>query len=189
MADGSASLPTINLHLNIDAILMHGQNVVVLTSEIVDFMFNAFETADLSKKPINEATQYKFKTPDISAADRRAMYENWLFLKSFQDLMRGVRASLEQAYFFLQILAAPHKVKSDSTLEQFLEPFKRQAEKLNFPDLLAQVNLALPEPLNFVDAYLSLQKARNCLEHRGGIVGSVDAPAGGVMILKFPRIK
>lgn len=189
MADESASSPVLNLQLNIDAILMHGQNAVVLSSEIVDFMFNALETADLSKKPINEATQYKFKTPDLSAADRRAMYENWIFLKSFQDLMRGVRASLEQAYLFLQILAAPPVIKSNSTLEEFLDPFRIKAEKLNFVDLLAQVNLSLPEPLHFVDAYLSLQKARNCLEHRRGIVGSVDAPAGGVMILKFPRMK
>jgi hypothetical protein len=60
---------------------------------------------------------------------------------------------------------------------------------LSFGDLLSQVNSKLSEPLKFLDAYESLQRARNCFEHRNGIVGDVDAPAGGVMILKFPRVK
>jgi hypothetical protein len=87
------------------------------------------------------------------------------------------------------LLAAPLKIKSDATLDEFFEPIKRKAAARNFGDLLAQVNSKLSQPLNFVDAYQSLQTARNCLEHRDGIVGNVDAPAGGVMILSFPRVK
>lgn len=181
--------PTLKLELNLDAIIVHAQNAVVLSSEIVDFMFDALDKADLSKKPSNETTQYKFKTPEISAADRRAMFANWMLSRAFQDLMRGVRASLEQAYFFLELLAGPRKAKSNTTLEELFEPFKRRAATLSFGDLLEQVNSKLPQPLNFVDAYHSLQKARNCMEHRNGIVGNVDAPAGGVMILNFPRVK
>jgi hypothetical protein len=181
--------PAIHLTLNLDAIIAPAQNAVVLSSEIVDFVFASFDKADLSKKPANEATRYKFKSPDVSAADRRSMYENWLFAKAFQDLMRGLRGSLEQAYFFLELLSGPTKVSSSITLEAFFAPLKKKAATLNFGDLLAQVNSKLPEPLNFLEAYESLQRARNCLEHRGGIVGEVDAPAGGVMILKFPRAK
>jgi predicted KAP-like P-loop ATPase len=187
--DPPGSRPAVNLTLNLDAILAPTQNAAVLSTELVDFMFDAMGKADLSKKPANDATQYKFKTPEISAAERRAMFENWLFLKGFQDLMRGVRASLEQAYLFLELLTRPQKTKSDTTLMDFLAPFRRKAAKLNFPDLLDQVNGKLPKSLNFVDAYHSLQRARNCLEHRNGIVSDVDAPARGVMLLSFPRVK
>jgi hypothetical protein len=185
----SKTPPMLKLELNLDAVVVHAQNAVVLSSEIVDFIFDALGKADLSTKPANDATQYKFKSPEISAAERRAMFETWLFSKAFQDLMRGVRASLEQAYFFLELLAGPSKIKSDTTLEAFFEPFKRKAATLNFGDLLDRVNSKLPQPLNFADAYHSLQRARNCLEHRNGIVGNVDAPAGGVMIPSFPRVK
>lgn len=181
--------PTLKLELNLDAIIAHAQNAVVLSSEIIDFLFDAMDKADLSKKPTNKDTKYKFKTPDISAAERRAMFENWLLSRAFQDLLRGVRASLEQAHFFLELLAGIGRTKTDTTLKELFEPFKRRAAKLSFGELLEQVNSRLPQPLNFVEAYQSLQNARNCIEHRSGIVGNVDAPAGGVMILKFPRVK
>jgi hypothetical protein len=180
---------SVSLELNLDAVIAPAQNAVVLSSEIVDFFSDAIAKADLSKKPFNDATQYKFKTPEISAADRKAMYENWIFLKAFQDLMRGVRASLEQAYLFLELLSKPQQVRSDTTLEEFLAPLRRKAAMLRFGDLLDQVNSKVDPPLNFVAAYHSLQRARNCMEHRNGIVGDVDAPGGGVMVLRFPRVK
>jgi hypothetical protein len=34
-----------------------------------------------------------------------------------------------------------------------------------------------------------MQAARNCLEHRAGIVSKADAGPGGVMELRFPRLK
>jgi hypothetical protein len=177
------------LELNPAAVLMPAQNAVVLSSEIVDFFENAIHKTDLSKKPANDATQYKFKSPEISAEERRAMYENWIYLKAFQDLMRGVRASLEEAYVFLELISKPHRAASNTTLEDLLAPLRRKATDLNFPALLDQVNSKLKPPLDFVEAYNSLQRARNCMEHRGGIVGDVDAPGGGVMILSFPRVK
>jgi hypothetical protein len=180
---------SVSLELNLDAVIVPAQNAVVLSSEIVDFFSDAMAKADLSKKPTNEATQYKFKIPEISAADRKAMFENWIFSKAFQDLMRGLKASLEQAYVFLELLAKPWKAKSDTTLDEFLAPFRQQAATLHFGPLLNLVNVKLDPPLEFVDAYHSLQRARNCMEHRNGIVGDVDAPDGGVMILRFPRVK
>ncbi|HEV7377276.1 MAG TPA: hypothetical protein VGN95_21345 [Pyrinomonadaceae bacterium] len=179
----------IALSLNPVAVLLPAQNAVVLSIEIVDFFTDAVNKADLSKKPTNDATQYKFKSPQISADERRAMYENWIYSKAFQDLMRGVRASLEEAYLFLELLSKPHSAGSSTTLEEFLTPFKREAAKLQFPPLLNLVNSKLNPPLDFVEAYNSLQRARNCMEHRNGVVGDVDAPGGGVMILSFPRVK
>jgi hypothetical protein len=116
------------------------------------------------------------------------MFENWIFSKAFQDLLRGLKGSLEQAYIFITLLSKRHKVASSITLDAFLAPFRREAATLHFGPLLDRVNERLKEPLPFVDAYHSLQRVRNCFEHRNGIVGEVDAPAGGVMILSFPRV-
>jgi hypothetical protein len=68
-------------------------------------------------------------------------------------------------------------------------PFLKRAAKKNFPDLLEEVNSRLQKPLEFADAYRSLQNARNCLEHRGGIVGKSDIGIDGNMELSFPRMK
>lgn len=129
------------------------------------------------------------KGPDLDAESRRGLYESWLLAKAFQDLMRGVRASLEEAYFVIELLSQPLRVSSTSTLADFFAHCKEKAGKKRFPDLLQRVNSRLTEPLAFSDAFQSLQDARNCLEHRNGIVGKVDAPDGRSMRLAFPRVK
>jgi hypothetical protein len=181
--------PQVALELNLGAIIAPAQNAVVLASEIVDFVSGAMGSTDLSKKSDNQELQYRFKSPAISAQERRAMYESWLYSKAFQDLLRGLKGSLELAYVFVNLLSRSHRTASNTTIEDFLAPFKKEAATLHFGPLLDKLNERLGEPLPFVEAYHSLQRARNCFEHRNGIVGQVDAPAGGVMILSFPRVK
>lgn len=180
--------PRIKLQLNLDAILAPAHIAVVTSSEIVDFFFNAMRDADLSKKPENEKTQYKFKSHEQSAQDRRTTFESWVYAKAFQDLMRGVRGSLEETYLFQEIIQLK-EAKSSTTLEQLLAPFRKRAADFNFPRLLDEVNRRLKSPLEFSDSFLSLQRARNCFEHRNGIVGRIDVDHDDVMRLNFPAVK
>jgi hypothetical protein len=117
------------------------------------------------------------------------LYEGWILAKAFQDLMRGVRASLEEAYLFTELISRRYEVKSDTTLDEFISPFVARAAKKKFPDLLKHVNSKLQKPLEFAAAYQSLQNARNCLEHRHGIVGKPDVESSGTMELSFPHMK
>jgi len=74
-------------------------------------------------------------------------------------------------------------------LYDFITPFKERAAKLTFPDLLNHVNAKLRTPLQFSDAYQSLQNTRNCLEHRNGIVSERDVDGAGMMHLSFPYVR
>jgi len=181
--------PTIALTINIDSILSQTQGAVVISSEVVDFMLDAMGKSDLSVKPNNPSGQYKFTSPPITADERRNNFENWLFSKAISDLMRGVRSSLEQSHVALQLLSGSIKAASNSTIDAVLAPYFEKAAKMKFGQLLEGVNSKLSEPLAFADAFESLQQARNCFEHRNGIVGAVDAPGGGVLVLRFPRAK
>lgn len=180
--------PRLALQLNLDTILAPAHIAVVTTGEIADFFFNAMRDADLSKKPENDKTQYKFKSPEWSDQDRRTAFESWIYAKAFQDLMRGVRGSLEQTYLFQEIIQLK-QARSDTTLEQLLAPFRKRAADLKFPRLLDEVNSRLTSPLEFSDSFLSLQRARNCFEHRNGIVGRGDADHDDIMRLNFPAVK
>jgi hypothetical protein len=188
-----AEVHTVHLTLDANAVAARVHTAAIVCREVVDFYFDAMAKADLSKSPPGvESVYFRFdiKGPELSAADRRAMHESWILAKAFQDLMRGVRASLEQAFLFIEILSGQrHSVKSDSTLDDFMQPFLDRAAKKNFPDLLQAVNAGLQKPLEFAAAYRSLQNARNCLEHRGGIVGKSDVGSDGTMELSFPRMK
>lgn len=60
---------------------------------------------------------------------------------------------------------------------------------MGFPQLMAEVNNALAEELHFENEFLSIQKVRNCLEHRDGVVGDSDVDKEtGRLLLSFPRL-
>jgi hypothetical protein len=102
-----------------------------------------------------------FNTPDINADERRALHETWILSKAFQDLMRGVRASLEEAYFATELLAAGQITTATSTtLEDLLRPYRDKAAGMKFPPLLSAVNARLEKPLEFSEAYRSMQAAK-----------------------------
>jgi hypothetical protein len=117
------------------------------------------------------------------------MYASWLLAKGFQDLARGIRETLEEAIMYLEVVTW----QPQRTFPKFHEDIaniRKRAAGLTFPKLLAKVNSRLIEPVIFEPAFLSIQKARNCLEHRGGIVGPQDCDhEDTALILSFPRLK
>jgi hypothetical protein len=184
--------PKIELTLNPNGVVAPTHSAATTCREVIDLYFDALAKTDLSKRPPRpEGPFFRFDTTDLelSATDRRSLHESWILSKAFTDLMRGVRASLEEAYLFIELLSAGTIIaQSSGTLDDVFAPFRKRAADLKFPSLLAHVNARLAKPLEFIDAYRSMQSARNCFEHRGGIVGKVDAP-DGTLILRFPALR
>ncbi len=133
---------------------------------------------------------YKFNGIEMTDQERRETYQNWVLSKGFQDLARGVRETLEEAVFFLTMIKRKPGVTTIADLESEMQVIRAGAAKLQFPKLLAEVNAGLNEPMAFESEFASLQKVRNCLEHRGGLVGERDVdPTTGFMTLNFPRLR
>jgi hypothetical protein len=182
--------PKAELQLDSNRLAIIIDNAVVTSSEIVNFHFNALAVADLSKpSEPTEVIWYRFQGPELNAPERRAMHENWILAKAFQELLRAVRHALEEAHLYTSLLTKAHQARSNITLVEFLKPFQKKAQDLRFPELLTQVNKNLNSKLEFADAYQSLQSARNCLEHRNGIVSETETRGGGTFTLSMPRMK
>ncbi len=162
---------------------------VVATSEVVNFHFNALAKADLSRPAEAAGVRHRFETPKVGADDRRALHESWMLARAFHELLRAVRHSLEEAHVYVRLLTKVHRVKSSTSLSEFLRPFQRKAASLRFPELLEGVNRELDPKIEFSAAYASLQIARNCLEHRAGIVSHIETLAKESFRLQIPRIK
>ena len=63
------------------------------------------------------------------------MNESWILARVFQDLMRGVRASLEDAYLFIELLTAGTiTAGSSGTLDDVLAPYRKRAADLKFSE-------------------------------------------------------
>jgi hypothetical protein len=181
----------IHVTLNPAGVVEPLQRIVIVASEVVSAAMNAIENGHLSPDIMHGGyIGYKFTGLELSDEERRETYRNWMLSKGFQDLARGVRETLEEALFYLRAIEMKSGHTTWGKLQGDLQRFRTNAEKLQFPKLLADVNSRLTEPMAFEEEFVSLQKARNCLEHRRGSVGSRDVNAStNTLTLSFPRLR
>jgi hypothetical protein len=181
--------PKLLLELNPNRLAEIIGSAVFASTEVVNLHFNALSDENLNRPFEGSGVLYRFKGPELSLDQRRAMHESWILAKAFQELLRAVRHALEEAHVMAALLTKVHKIRSSETLASFLQPFQGKAVGFSFPGLLADVNKLLDLKLDFSDSYKSLQVARNCLEHRAGIVGSIEAKGSAEFVLYVPRVK
>jgi hypothetical protein len=181
--------PKLHLELNPNRLSEIIGSAVFASTEVVNLHFNALSGEYLNRPLEASGVLFTFKGPDLTLDQHRAMHESWILGKAFQELLRAARHALEEAYIMTALLTKEHKIKSNETLANFLKPFQGKAAGLSFPELLAAVNKLLDPKLDFSDSYKSLQVARNCLEHRAGIVSNIETKGAPAFILNVPRIK
>jgi hypothetical protein len=166
--------PKLHLELNPNRLAEIIGSAVFASTEVVNLHFNALSDENLNRPIEGSGVFYRFNGPQLNLDQRRAMHESWILGKAFQELLRSVRHALEEAHVMAALLAEEHKVRSNETLASFLKSFQGKAAGLSFPELFADVNKLLDPKLEFSDSYKSLQVARNCLEHRAGIVSNIE---------------
>lgn len=184
----SNQAPVLRLGLDPRSLGATIDNAVFVTSEIVNFHLNALEGADLAKHA-EQNLRFRLRGPEMGVDQRKAIHQSWILAKAFQELLRAVRQSLEEAYLIVTLLTKKHRTKSNATLSDFLEPFKKNASNLVFPKLLNAVNEKLNPKIDFLPSYISLQTARNCLEHRVGVVSKIETGDKDHFEMHIPRMK
>ncbi|WP_363350193.1 hypothetical protein [Methylocystis echinoides] len=180
----------VQMTLNPNQVVAPAQEAARLAAHVVAECLSSMSGRELAEPmPASAALGFRFPGPNLTSEDRRASYHNWLLAKAFQDLARGLRASLEEAFLFLAFFNRAERVMTCGELEKEILDVKTEAGRLLFPQLLARVNEGLTEPLAFDAEFRSIQDVRNCLEHRGGVVGARDIAKDGNLSLTFPRLR
>ena len=186
-----SELKPINIVLYPDGVAAPAQHVVAVATQVVATCLRALSSEDLAPTVMMGGfVGYQFNGIDMSDEERRETYRNWVLSKGFQDLARGVRETLEAAAFFITMAKRAPGITTWDEIEADMTAIRADAAKLQFPHLLANVNAGLSERLAFDAEFVSLQKARNCLEHRGGRVAKRDVdPQSNALTLSFPRLR
>ena len=195
MVDNKAPTP-VHITFSGDGVTAPALRAAQEAVDVVSFCMQSMETADLAKPPEFERSRFqmKFNSQLLTAEERKIQYTNWILSKGFQDLARGIRGMLEEAHYYISFLAwisqIPEKKTTWELCEQKQLEVRKQAADLGFPDLIVAVNKGLTSPLHFEKEFLSLQKVRNCLEHRNGIVSEKDLDKGSkILKLSLPQLK
>ena len=183
---------TLQITLNPSGVATAAQRAAIVSMDVVAAAITAFAEGSLTKPTMpDQFPQIQIRGPELGSDERRMMYENWLFAKGFQDLARGVRESLEEAALYLALISGPTRsVPTSISLEDLFDTIRKPAASWPLTKLLAHVNAGLTSPLEFEREFLSIQRVRNCLEHRGGIVRKQDLDdQAAALTLSFPRLK
>lgn len=190
-AEYDASEVKLQIRLNADGVVAPALRAMRDSTEVVAISLHAVEGCDPGNLPGMPGAFFglHFDGPLDDPEARKATYRNWLLSKGFQEISRGVRESLEEALVYIEVLKLGSFRTTWGEFERQWSEVRRRANRLNLPDLLASLADGLHTPLTFAGEFQSLQKVRNCLEHRNGLVTAIDAGPDNALHLILPRLK
>jgi len=153
---------------------------------------------------VDETVQMEMEVLGRPPGDERASVMRRLMAMCISDLSRAIRQTLEDASAHAELLSArPEMFRAGdgegsederaeaivAAVERFKSDSLSKAQAMRYPQLLEKVQKDLSAPLQWAPELTSFQKVRNCLEHRGGIVGPQDVDASGTLVLSLPYLQ
>jgi hypothetical protein len=125
----------------------------------------------------------------IDIALKKEKYKAWLVKKGFEDLVKGIEYALREAYLYVSIFSKLSELKTVEDFNQALPEIRKQALKMHIPDMIEKIELHLAKPWSYKNQILSINKARTCLVHRGGLVTEKDINDETEKALKLEWVK
>jgi hypothetical protein len=193
MTDASNSeRRVLNVTLNKDGVIGPAMDALRTAAGAIVVSLRAIDEADL-EGPVEiagPAMAFRLEDGEADAASRRDRYRNWLLAKGFQDLARGLRHTLEEACLWVELVRKHGERIPEGDFAAMVEALRSRANRKNFPDLMTALNEGLSAKLHWEQQFMSLQKVRNCLEHRNGVVSAdKDAAGSNALSLSIPRLQ
>lgn len=152
----------------------------------------------------DEAVHMQMEVLGRPPGDERTSVMRRLIAMCISDLSRSIRQTLEDASAHAELLHARPELFRPAddrgsederaqaifaAVERFKAEALAKAQAMRYPQLLEKVQKELATPLQWAPELTSFQKVRNCLEHRGGIVGVQDIGDSGALVLSLPYLK
>lgn len=98
---------------------------------------------------------------------------NWLFCKTFEDFIVGLNESLIEAYVVAKVVELQKENHDGCSVEEVqakIDEIYKKPIKMHIPELIAKIEKSTGKNLFLRDEILSINKVRNCLVHRNGLV-------------------
>lgn len=102
----------------------------------------------------------------------------------FQELFRIMVLTLETANELYEIAKAKKTGNSIFDLRKDIENKRRAFHRTQFPDKIKKFRVK-DNFQSFIAALIAVNKARNCYEHRNGLLGPDDCNSDGKLVLTF----
>jgi hypothetical protein len=116
--------------------------------------------------------QYGDDVQDIET--KKENYQNWLLRKGFEDLIKGIEASLREAFIYVSVLSKATQIQPGEDIEQSIAQIRKKAQRMHIPDMIKKIEPHLAKSWSYKKQIISINQGRNCLVHRRGFVSEKD---------------
>jgi len=127
---------------------------------------------------------YSMRIKDRTFEEIRRDVNLFIDRSLFQDLFRILVSTLEIANELYEIATAKKVGNSIFELRAEIEKKKQKFHKASFPDKIKKFEVK-QNFKKFLEVLNAVNKARNCYEHRNGVLGTEDCNSGQKLILNF----
>lgn len=185
----------INITINLDALRGELQRSLQKEIYLVSAGLQNIELIDpaLLHLPTNGVTMIIDGSLSWGAEEVQKQYREWTLSNGFRDIVEGVSTFLESAHKVLSYWKIVGKQKSGSEIKgsdynDIILSGRKKFHRLGLPDKIKHLETEHYIKPKFGEEVLSVNTARNCLVHRGGIVGNKDINNKNTLEVKWMRL-
>ncbi|MBI1886392.1 MAG: hypothetical protein HYS09_08810 [Chloroflexi bacterium] len=189
----------LTVQLNQNGIIAPLQRILRESFNNVALGLHAVEQYETDVLPNLPTSFFQFKIGDqeerLTEEQLEALkqsYQTWMFTTAFGEFIKAVFAALREAYLYCEVVMNwPGSFKSLDEIKSHIDSIRTKAQQFHLPTLMDRVSERLQSPLDFREHVLSINKVRNCLEHRHGVVTKKDIndPPNNSLKMKWRRSK
>lgn len=124
----------------------------------------------------------------LSFAEIKDEFTHWCLRNSFTEAIDQVSAFLEECRFIARLYHMGSKVSGSAWNDALLDE-RKKFHKKGLPEKIAYLRERYSVGSQFEDHVLSLNRVRNCLVHRLGVVSDVDVKDSGTLVVRWQGMR
>ena len=122
----------------------------------------------LQKDYQTSGIRFQIGEPIQDLIEQKRIFRTWLLKKGFEDLVKAFNLSAIEAYHLLELYKLNGQTILITKLEEEIKRIKKDAlSQNNFPGLIDKLPTS---SMTYKEPAKNMNKVRNCLVHRNGIV-------------------
>lgn len=184
--------PVMTMNINLDGLVGKLNIRLQYLSDVLKFSNTAVD--NVKEQNYNDYCAFaQLNTADnqkLSYDKAKTEFQEWCLRNSFRDCVETISIFLEECHLVCALLDARENCRINiEDYNQIVSKGQKRFCDLKFPAKIEHLRQKFSVSSCLEEHVLSLQKVRNCLVHRSGIIGQQDLNADNELIAKFREIQ
>ena len=184
--------PVMTMNINLDGLVGKLNIQLQYLSDVLKFSNTAVDNV----KEQNYNDYYAFaqlntaNNQKLSYDKAKTKFQEWCLRNGFRDSVETISVFLEECHLACSLLDAREncQIKIED-YNQIVSEKQKRFHKMNFPTKIEFLRKKFSVSSSLEEHVLSLNKVRNCLVHRSGIVNQQNTNSDNELIAKFREIQ